>query len=635
MGSILSSAFLTGGSRTSPVHSCRLGHFKHLIIFLIAFACLFNTPARSATRSGELSIAISHRVIVSPLGKGWRIVDIQKHEYSRSSEAKNLPDVRYIYEIPDVQVKKIRPYRNGAPITDKELQHEFYLDALDRFLSGSRAHAMIFDTPFVDYEVYGYTHEEHYDNAGLFPAIPVPNDGDLTSFEISVEYPTGVSVDIEVGEPSNNIKLRVIEKSARVARYTIDSLSFVEHDVNNPFSSTHGSLLLSVRSDRGEITPTSPNAFTQWYAKNVDLTPPLSAVNMQSMLDSIPNGVDQRATIASIHDWVRSRIRYVADSRGSHRIYPALPDSTLDRRLGDCKDRAYLIQAIAQSRGIPCEMGLVSTKWKPHFSGVSPSFFNHVISVFPLSDTTLYCDPTLRHAVFGQLSSNLTGRQILILDPLDGRYDTLPDFQTEPDFDATLSAHIDSLDQARLILHCRGDNALDLRAMQMHQTRVDKQDILKFLIDGQFGDFEASNAGIVLDSADVVVVEADVTLRNFLVPGKSGWYVSSVLRPWIYSKLNERSRDSLPVHLDGALRDRMTVRIRGVQAVQDSLLLRGGERISYEARIWNSASQEVSISYEHDRRDCWLTGEQKAAFLRFAEDVIRSKKKLFTLRGEK
>jgi transglutaminase-like putative cysteine protease len=95
--------------------------------------------------------------------------------------------------------------------------------------------------------------------------------------------------------------------------------------------------------------------------------------------------------------FVQSEIRYVAIELGEASFQPTPPGEVLDRRFGDCKDKAVLLVALLGELGIRADPALVNSVLR---AGVldqlpSPTVFDHAIVRVTLGEDELWVDPTL------------------------------------------------------------------------------------------------------------------------------------------------------------------------------------------------------------------------------------------------
>ncbi len=95
---------------------------------------------------------------------------------------------------------------------------------------------------------------------------------------------------------------------------------------------------------------------------------------------------------------VQREIRYLSVAVGAGSHAPSAPQTVLERRFGDCKDKARLLVAVLSGLGVDAKVALVNTTTQ---GGVrdnqpSPYAFNHVVVRAQLNGQVLWLDPTRR-----------------------------------------------------------------------------------------------------------------------------------------------------------------------------------------------------------------------------------------------
>ncbi|HEY1131833.1 MAG TPA: DUF3857 domain-containing protein [Roseateles sp.] len=107
-------------------------------------------------------------------------------------------------------------------------------------------------------------------------------------------------------------------------------------------------------------------------------------------------GTPQQQVAAALR-FVQDEVRYFSASLGesSHRPKPAA--KTLAERLGDCKDKTLLLNAMLGAMGFDARPALVSVARNRGIAGFLPSHdqFDHVISRVQVGDTVYFLDPTM------------------------------------------------------------------------------------------------------------------------------------------------------------------------------------------------------------------------------------------------
>jgi len=100
-------------------------------------------------------------------------------------------------------------------------------------------------------------------------------------------------------------------------------------------------------------------AAAQWYARLVaDALPQhgLDAVVRQTALRLTRGLADDETKVRAVHAYVARQIRYVGLEFGIHSLKPHGVREILDRRFGDCKDKATLLVALLREVGIDAQV---------------------------------------------------------------------------------------------------------------------------------------------------------------------------------------------------------------------------------------------------------------------------------------
>jgi hypothetical protein len=94
--------------------------------------------------------------------------------------------------------------------------------------------------------------------------------------------------------------------------------------------------------------------------------------------------------------FVQREVRYLGIETGPGSHAPSPPDRVLERRFGDCKDKALLMVALLRTLGIEADPALVNTAQQRGIEGwlPSPGAFNHVVVRARLDGRELWLDRT-------------------------------------------------------------------------------------------------------------------------------------------------------------------------------------------------------------------------------------------------
>ncbi len=129
-----------------------------------------------------------------------------------------------------------------------------------------------------------------------------------------------------------------------------------------------------------------------------------------------------REKLRAIYDYVRSNVRYIADEQSLGAIVPRPPSFVLEKRYGDCKDKAFCVSQLAQKFGIPAYMALISTDPEPELKDTHMSMYDHAICCAELDGKTVFMDPTCKYCEFGNIPNSDIENQALIANPAAPRF---------------------------------------------------------------------------------------------------------------------------------------------------------------------------------------------------------------------
>ncbi|MFZ6687422.1 DUF3857 domain-containing protein [Undibacterium sp. SXout11W] len=98
---------------------------------------------------------------------------------------------------------------------------------------------------------------------------------------------------------------------------------------------------------------------------------------------------------AALH-WVQNEIRYFSVSIGENSHRPQAPETVLQRRYGDCKDKSYLLVSLLNQLGIEARPVLLAADAPkvPAKIMATRTWFDHVIVQVTLDGQQYYVDPT-------------------------------------------------------------------------------------------------------------------------------------------------------------------------------------------------------------------------------------------------
>ncbi|MEK7774424.1 MAG: transglutaminase-like domain-containing protein [Candidatus Zixiibacteriota bacterium] len=457
-----------------------------------------------------------------------------------------------LYESGHAPAKGLQMTLNG-----KKVSGDFRVTQLDIgkdvYLSDSKVHTFIYSELPRRGDVVEYHITYNYIDIAYCPLFYVENspDDSMASFRIDVSSPAGwaVTPDIFDLSPSdarlvehNDPSRLTIEFGARPRRPYRDLFAFNEF---------HAMVALEVRKGDSVYTLSNPNLMVAWYQNKTDLHPALDSSTATPFLDSISQLGDPRRQLKGIHDWVRGHIRYLMDHTRNHSILPRDPDTVLIPGFGDCKDRAYLICALAKRLQIPVHMGVVSTKPSPPFAQLTPWQFNHVICAYTDSLGTILFDPTAKYSEFDAPPDGIVEKPAVILDPDNPRFEIVSRVDSLPSLDFSLRAHIDSLEGAELTVVLRREYLARLRYLRAEQTLEGWDKNITDVLATYLPNSTLSKPTLVETQADKAVLTYRADISRYVAKSSKSWYLPGTMLSLFHGPdLSERVHDSLGIYFD-------------------------------------------------------------------------------------
>jgi len=124
---------------------------------------------------------------------------------------------------------------------------------------------------------------------------------------------------------------------------------------------------------------------------------------------------DDRARVRAIHNWVVKNTRYVGIEFGVHGWKPYRTTLCMQRRFGDCKDKASLIKVMMDEAGIPANLVLIRTNALGDVAEepANLAIFNHAIAYVPKFD--LFLDGTAEFSGTAELPYSDQGTFAIIV----------------------------------------------------------------------------------------------------------------------------------------------------------------------------------------------------------------------------
>lgn len=483
-----------------------------------------------------------------------------------------------------------------------------------------------------------YSYKKKYLDIAYLPIIRIPNIDYLKSFVVTVRHPEEISVDFDLFFSTEELPYRVDSSEAKETRLVFAPIYAAKHLAYFPYNDTRAAILVTLTLQSRTVNPVDVPDFVRWYDERLpeigpDLTEQKSSL-LDERLDSV-SGVWSKLDV--INDFVRENVRYISDSRYPNGIIPHEPSTVLGRRYGDCKDRAYLVKALAGLAGIDVEMAAISTEPRPFFHGVHWALYNHVICVYSDGDSSLFFDPTAKFHELGNIPDYLIEQPALVLDSVAPRFHTVPSSDTLPTISVSIEARTDSLADARATVVVRKENLAMARHAMSDLSPTESKRYFANSFSAAYYKVALDNFELVSESKHSATFSARADLSDFIIQTQTSVYAPRSAFASVAGDILERKNDTLPLYFEQTSYATLDIHLQQLLSPpeSDSTLLEGSGTGEFAAAAIPTDSNSIKLSYLFRRPSRILRGRDKENYLRFAGDYLDIKNNMFIFDGRK
>lgn len=584
-------------------------------------------------------------------GEPDRALDESHHFTLRASGGGYVLDeeVEVIYALLTERATRVREYSVYAPFFApvEDLRASLGRDRLrgddireavpvweDVFLSGGRYHVVTLPRAPAVGETLTYSYRSRYSDVAYAPLLYVPAGDRLARYEVVVEHPDDVTVDFGFFFPRSPVPYAVATPARGRTVLTFGNLDALADLPLFAFNGLHAVVQLRFTGPGGApVNPVTATDFAAWYGRlaraGAGGSGALAAL-AQSLRRETPE-----ATVAALHDHVRGTIRYVADERGEHAFVPRAPEVVLQRTYGDCKDRAFLVAALAAQLGLRVDVVLVSTEPEAAFEGgTHVGLFNHVINAFDAGDgRRVYFDPTHPYVPYGDLPEGDVEGQALLLGAGGAELLRVPAPDGPPALDVTVRAALDGSEgEAEVTL--RGGFLAAYRHAQDKGAGLDVENVLSNLTSGYLHKLRLHDFAPAADSGAAVTFRATADLSEFVVASPTRRYLPQTPFRTVPAEAVERAADAFPLHLGERPHLRLVLDLDpGTWEVEPGAFGLGDDTgpAAFSADL-ALAEGRARVTYRFRQRRKRLAGDARDAYLGFARGYLDARRNMFIFR---
>jgi tetratricopeptide (TPR) repeat protein len=312
----------------------------------------------------------------------------------------------------------------------------------------------------------------------------------------------------------------------------------------------------TAEDERPDIQLTTFSTWEQigrWYAsleKDRRAPSPEVRAKAEELTKGLTTDLDKTE---ALYDFVAKNFRYVSLSLGVGRYQPHSSADVLHNQYGDCKDKHTLLASLLQAEGLHASSVLINSTRKLDPDVPSPSQFDHVITLLPLTrnGTTeeVWMDTTAEVAPFRLLSFTLRNKQALVIPPADPPSPIPPHLETTPDDTPMPDTEVSEIDgkineigklEAHVHYTFRGDEELMLRSVFRRVPQANWQRVADNINAGLGGEVTNLKVSDPAATREPFTMTYDVSKVNFLDWSKKK---SEIVLPLMQFNLPEVDED--------------------------------------------------------------------------------------------
>jgi tetratricopeptide (TPR) repeat protein len=278
--------------------------------------------------------------------------------------------------------------------------------------------------------------------------------------------------------------------------------------------------------DRPDVQLTTFVSWVQigrWYASlEKDRRAPSPEVRAKA--EELTKGLDnQMDKVQALYDFVAKNFRYVSLSLGVGRYQPHASGDVLHNQYGDCKDKHTLLASLLEAEGLHASSVLINSSRKLDPDVPSPSQFDHVITMLPMTTPheEVWMDTTSEVAPFRLLAYSLRNKLALVI-PADGSTPHLEETPADtpmPDSEVSeIDGKINEIGKLEAHVHYtfRGDEELMLRSIFRRVPEAQWQRVVENVNAGMGGDVTNLKISDPAATREPFTMSYDVARPNFL-----------------------------------------------------------------------------------------------------------------------
>jgi hypothetical protein len=615
-----------------PVHALRGQSDLRISCVALILMALTTWQLHAGESTHDISETRLVRYKVSKSGEGLKISGKGQATRVFLSERSTYQPDEWISESFKARIDKIKATFRGERLKSSQIT-AVYRSVGDVFFEENRSWHIDLPTDVKPGDSLWLEYRINYGDVIWYPKVMIPNEDRITRYELRYEHPKEVRIEFDLIFPRDSLRYRVVRPSEKETALIFDTIPYARSHAYYAHNNWRAAIVAKFYRDSVLLNPVTVPKLSEWYGNLVGWEPRLEP-DTDSVLSknlSLASGDTQKLQV--IHDHVRRNIRDISTGERHHQVAPNQPGVVLSRRYGDCKDRAFLVQALAASQDIDVDLCLVYSQPPVGYDGTNFTFINHVICVHDTGDSLIFMDPTAKYTPFGSMPEGLLGREVVIVDSLQPRKVRVPVPRAEPMVTIQIEATLENPEAATAEIVLTGvylSHAIGVLEENTHQAF---EETLGEMITAQLYKIDLKSFAVTARDSTSLTLTASADLSDLIIKSPRRTYVPHLAFNFFDSDILKRSEDSLPLHFYRRSGVRLTIDLIGADlSVEPDRVSLGDDVIArFEASAEQLADDTVRLRYAYDRHYKILSGDQKISYLEFYRACLGEKQRVFNL----
>ncbi len=242
------------------------------------------------------------------------------------------------------------------------------------------------------------------------------------TFEITVDK--GIEIGYKIfGENTANIKFTTQETATTITySWVLENSEEFKKEANMPsafYYLPHIIYYIKSYPKNGiqEKILTNTDDLYKWYSELVKQTNKNDQSELKKTVNQLLiNAKTEVEKAKLIFQWVQKNLHYVAFENGMGGFIPRDAASVFEKKYGDCKDMANLINEMLKIGGLNSSLTWIGTREKPYSYQDLPSPFvdNHMIASVLIDNKRIFLDATDKFCPFSYPSAMIQGKESLV-----------------------------------------------------------------------------------------------------------------------------------------------------------------------------------------------------------------------------